>query len=868
VEFADFTYIWAKKSRDSYKYLPLIEHLRDTLTAALYLWRKTLPEGTRCFLQKETNNQAEEIIAFLALVHDIGKISPAFQNKKSHYNDLDEFIKEGLFAAGLSYGEMTEAAIRACPHNLVGQALLEEYGIHSSISCIVGGHHGMYGDSPRSNTYSVAFGKSDEWKSAQRFIFDYAISLSKFDINTHIPKTAQVILTGLLITADWLASSEKNFPLISPGEYNIDREKRDFYGIECISNVFPDIIPDWNGFRGEALYNDYFGFEPREFQKLATKTAKGIKSPGIFIIEAPMGCGKTEAALVATEIFADKTDRGGFYFALPTQATSNGIFKRILNFLNKLNSGGSFQLCHGKAQFNDDNRELYRVRGNDVFYDNDENSVFADTWFDGRKRSLLADFAVGTVDRILMVSLKQKHVMLGHLGLSKKVVIIDECHAYDAYMSEYLKQTLYFLGKYGVPVIILSATLPANKRAELISAYTRRPFFTENTAYPLITYTDGESVYESQFDEANNQKTIAVSRYETAEITELLSEKLSNGGAAAVIVNTVGRAQEISEKLRERFGNKVFLLHSRFIDTDRIKREKFLLEKIGKDAKLTPGETFIVVGTQVIEQSLDIDFDFMITDICPADLLLQRIGRLHRHNRNRPELLQNPECIVLTDSEAFKKSGFIYADYLLKKTDMVLDDSIVIPRDIPVLVNDVYSGGEDFAEEREAWEKAIAEKKKNSHDFMLGEIEESRISALNNLKRWMNFNQSDSDTAGESSVRDGGMSIEIILLIKKNDGYYTASGTFISGLNGGMPTAEMCKLTARESLRLPQSLSYTKTIKELEILTLSEFKTWLQSPWLTGQLILAIPPDGFKLSGYKINYNNETGFTYARIQPD
>jgi CRISPR-associated endonuclease/helicase Cas3 len=255
----------------------------------------------------------------------------------------------------------------------------------------------------------------------------------------------------------------------------------------------------------------------------------------------------------------------------------------------------------------------------------------------------------------------------------------------------------------------------------------------------------------------------------------------------------------------------------------------------------------------------------MITDICPSDLLLQRIGRLHRHNRNRPKLLQKPECAVITDVETFEKAGFIYADFLLKKTDSVLCDSIFLPRDIPVLVNAVYSNGEDFINEREAWGKKIEEKKKNAHDFMLGKIDESRIGTLNNLKRWMNFTQSDSDAAGEASVRDGGMSIEIILIKKQNDGYYTASGTFISSLNG-VPSANNCKLTARESLRLPQSLSYPKTIKELEILTLSEFKIWLTSPWLAGQLILALPPGGCELSGYKINYNNETGFVYERIQ--
>jgi CRISPR-associated endonuclease/helicase Cas3 len=250
----------------------------------------------------------------------------------------------------------------------------------------------------------------------------------------------------------------------------------------------------------------------------------------------------------------------------------------------------------------------------------------------------------------------------------------------------------------------------------------------------------------------------------------------------------------------------------------------------------------------------------MITDICPSDLLLQRIGRLHRHNRNRPKLLQKPECAVLTDIETFEKAGFIYADFLLKKTDSVLGDNIVLPRDISVLVNAVYSDGEDFAEEREAWEQKNATKISNARSFLLGNIEEDDEEYYN-LKDWMNIIIT-SDAAGEASVRDGNNSIEVILIYKKEDlNYYTVDGTFIS--DGRIPSDDICKLVATQTVKLPIYHQTAEYIKELENQSSKEFTSWINaSRWLNGQLILAIHPDGGYLLHNFVKYTDEMGLTY------
>ncbi|MHB1418236.1 MAG: DEAD/DEAH box helicase family protein [Bacillota bacterium] len=185
------------------------------------------------------------------------------------------------------------------------------------------------------------------------------------------------------------------------------------------------------------LYWERLAFASNAVQSIAVQTAATILAPGILVLEVPMGVGKTEAALVAAEIFAAKAKRKGVFFALPTQATSDEIFPRILKWVEKLDSEElhSMRLMHGKAQFNEAYHNL--VGGVNVGEDED-GGVIVHKWFEGRKKAMLDDFVVETIDQLLLAALKQKHVTLRHLGLANKVVIIDECHAYDAYMSQYL----------------------------------------------------------------------------------------------------------------------------------------------------------------------------------------------------------------------------------------------------------------------------------------------------------------------------------------------------------------------------------------------------------------------------------------------
>lgn len=281
-----------------------------------------------------------------------------------------------------------------------------------------------------------------------------------------------------------------------------------------------------------------------------------------------------------------------------------------------------------------------------------------------------------------MVALKQRHLALRHLGFSKKVVIIDEVHAYDAYMSQYLLRAIEWMGAYKVPVIILSATLTEETRKKLIESYLTGMGIDWDTgiekdleekiktiSYPLITYTDGFEVNQVREFSNSESKEVEIHKLEEKCLCYKLENLLSEGGIVGIVVNTVKRSQEIAKNLIEKFGEEnVELLHSGFIDNHRRDKEENLLNMIGKDGK-RPFKK-IIVGTQVIEQSLDIDFDVMISDLAPMDLLIQRMGRLHRHNTVKPEVirpekLKNPKLYIMGINQDFdfdNGSSYVYRD--------------------------------------------------------------------------------------------------------------------------------------------------------------------------------------------------------------
>ncbi|MDR1615598.1 MAG: CRISPR-associated helicase Cas3' [Syntrophomonadaceae bacterium] len=883
--------LWAKSKRNSGSWVSLCAHMKKSGEVASRLVNEWLPGGTWDVLESGIGIEtANKLVVFLATAHDLGKATPVFQFKPNPF--VDEELKERVQDAGFCKPIITGKDWSIVNHALASQAILERHKIDRSVAVILGGHHGKYPSTMESDQVSsglraqlIGF-DNQMWRDAQDKLFDYALELSRLNEdelkNIRLSVAQQMLYTGIVIMADWIASGEGEVEL--PAKWNI---------------VDTDFI--------QTPYDFDFRFEfpAKAVQDAAIEVAFDSKKPGIVIIEAPMGSGKTEAALAAAEIMASKTNRSGLYFALPTQATADGIFSRMTKWIRKASGGDahSFFLAHGKSAFNKEYAQLRRYNVSDVNGGSDkENSsgeVFVHDWMSGRKKGLLADFAVGTVDHLLMCALKQKHIALRHLGMANKVIVIDEVHAYDAYMDSYLYKALRWLGEYGVPVIVLSATLPANTRKSLIESYLGKNFqepvneglgfrvnkviplppdWAVSGAYPLITYTDGNEV-EQVFPEADLKSSleIAVERFD-GDLCDKLNEALAGGGCAGIIVNTVLKAQEIAEKLLERFGNEhVRLLHSGFISIDRTEKEAELLKLLGPPDDAERPDKMIVVGTQVIEQSLDIDFDVLFTDICPMDLLIQRIGRLHRHKRDaRPAKLAEPKCYVMGCGEFDGGSVAVYGEYMLMMTRYLLPERLCLPKDISRLVQAAYGGGVEVPEsELKAYnetksenDRTIRNKENRAKDFQLVDPTKGKPDLTGSLDL---IKPDLPGKMGEATVRDSENSIEIILL-QYIEGKYKLlpwiDGSKIIPADSA-PDQETAFALAGCKVRLPGSFSkpwnIVNNIEQLESEGADLHKVWKDSHWLNGELFVVLDGE-FKASLREktIKYDRYIGLTVEK----
>lgn len=857
-------------SSNNCKWLPFKAHSLDTAGIIERLFYSWLPDNVRNFfadslfggVSDEALDCALNYCKLAALLHDIGKITPAFQGKIS--NNI-EGCADRLERAGLPVNNIAKESFA---HAAAGKyILLLNDKFPKRFADIIGLHHGgaasdgdfdiiHYGE----KYYGKKKAQTAAWEGIWREWEEFSLRETCFASPADVPNPsikAQMIVVGLLIMADWIASNTEYFPYIGTGEVLSDEDiaKRADYAWEKLGLLEP-WCPGRFSDSGE-YFGAHFGFSPNSVQRDFLRAVGDNPHGGLYILEAPMGIGKTEAALTAAELLAGESGLGGVYFGLPTQATANGIFTRIHDWLGK--SGDvkhSVRLAHGMVELNDEYESIFRGTANN----SGDDSVIVHEWFEGRKQALLSDFVVATVDQFLLASLKQKHVMLRHLGLAGKAVIIDECHSYSEYMNIYLDSTLRWMGAYNVPVIIMSATLPPKRRAEIVKAYLNKskPVDIESAgdeyAYPCVTYLSGYKAIRRELSFDGEQRKISVTQICDDGIAAEVSSKLENGGCAAVIVNTVVRAQNIARVLRKVLTDyTVICFHSRFIASDRAKIENEVLKRAGKHSDKSTRDKLIIVGTQVIEQSLDLDFDYMITDLCPMDLLLQRLGRLHRHNRPRPKGLEQAELAVMFPENK------IYSDFILERTKKFLPEKLTIPRDIPRLVADTY---EEPSEEEKAGEicakyiREIDDKKEMAKEYCISsnKIESKRDSLFDLI-----VNGAENSEEAEATVRDGEDTIETLVLRRESEQKYS----LMSGGRRFDATAPLDydegKAIARERVRLPLWISkykFKKTVDELDKIP----KMWRESQWLKGELLLIFDENGeAKLAGRRLRYTAEYG---------
>ena len=646
-----------------------------------------------------------------------------------------------------------------------------------------------------------------------------------------------------------------------------------------LENWLPEpwrISEDW---QSSDYFERRFGFSANRVQESVEQIAANMETPGMLILEAPMGQGKTEAALAAAEILMNRFKLGGAAFFLPSQATSNAMFSRMTLWARRQPDAVrvAVELAHGQSELNGEFLSLEEGAVEIAQEEAESDTLTVHSFFRGRKTRLLANLVVGTVDQLLMAALKRKHVMLRHLGLTGKVVIIDECHAYDAYMNTYLDCVLDWLGAYKIPVILLSATLPGKRRAELLRSYlgSNKAVGAElehSQAYPLLCWTEGKRAHMREIPPEGARRKVKTCRIEDDELVDELGAALEQG-CVGIIVNTVKRAQTLCTLLQERYPEAEILLdHSRFLAPDRLEREEKIMQRVGKASALEERKRVLVIGTQVLEQSLDLDFDLLVTELCPMDLLLQRIGRLHRHNRPRPQGLTEPRCLVLgAQGEPDAGSVAVYKKYLLLRTRGLLPESISLPEDISPLVQKTYDPelyspepSEEYEAARDEYELFGKKQKKNAKSYRLDKpsrdgYDDSIVGLLDDVPGL-------TEPATQAAVRDGNAAIEVLVLRQTGDGF----AELLSGAEKGkkyrmdtQPSAEEARSIAVQRLRLPASFSkkyrVDEVIKKLESVA-EGLPLWTQAPLLEGELFLLLGADGTaELADKKLRYDSQLG---------
>ena len=916
----------AKSGRnDRSIWLPLRMHLEDTSDMMGLLVNQWLPDSEKRAM--DLPGDEEELVRMAKLLgglHDIGKATPLFQSMI--LQNIDE-VGERLDEMGLPVSRASAFVNRKeSSHPLAGETVLLKMGFPAGVASVVGAHHGkprkiinsLTGDliaeqlslvsSCHMNYYdSKDMNTSGIWRSLRGRIVDEVLRGSGYAEIKDIPEIsykAQVLFTGLLIMADWIASNTEYFPLISSDDCGDEQNDRSRMQRAWNSLALPECWASSCIAMDDAGFQNRFGFMPNAVQKAMIKAAEQSEHPGIYILEAPMGVGKTEAALAAASIQAGKYRCGGLYFGLPTQATSNGIFPRIESWARseaeeETGEEGDqvtlgIRLAHGAAEMNDDYRSVFHGTAQINDDGREDTNLIVHPWFEGRKQALLTDFVIGTVDQFLMTALKQKHVMLRHLGIAGKVVIIDECHAYDAYMNQYLEMALCWMGAYGVPVILLSATLPYERRSRLIRSYqqlnpavpdSEKESWMVSKSYPLLTWTDGRQVKQKRIAMTGGKRMVRILKTEEANLISLLRDKLADGGCAGIIVNTVKRAQTLARTvLKELPDENIIVYHAGFTMEQRAALEKELLRRLGPGSGPEERNHLVVIGTQVIEQSLDIDFDFLVTDLCPVDLLLQRIGRLHRHARHdafRPVGMKQAVCAVVgagAEDETEAGSKAVYGEYLLLRTREILPDRILLPTDISELVQDVYDRSfvlqpETERHAEEDYDRKIKDKQKRANAYRLSPPVNQRRRLKQKTIDGMLDEMISNDVEAEACVRDGQDSVEAILLqyVPEKHALTPLCDPSVLLLSDERLSEEEEKLVFRQKIRLPAVFGrgdlIDRVIRELENMTNRWVGTWVrENRLLMGELFMVLDEKGKGiLGGYSISYSNRLGFQYEKV---
>ncbi|GAB20280.1 putative CRISPR-associated helicase [Gordonia effusa NBRC 100432] len=894
--------------------MPLHQHMADAAGVTEWLWDHLCAPHLQERVAVDVGGDialTRRMVTWLAAAHDLGKASPVFNHAHGTRTLMEKICSTGLPISD----SITPSERRGLPHSVVSELILSawltERFDHNlptahSFAAIPGGHHGRYASAADLKPPADRLWGDSAWRTVQFELADYCadlagLSADDFELLAHLPLTqpSAIAITGLVIMGDWIASNVDFFTFRRIGS-QADRVRQAMEDL-ALPGIWSPTPP--------TATADHFRtrFEidnPRPMQSALTDLAWSIDQPEFIVVESPTGEGKTAAALVAAEILAHRFGLGGMVFALPTRATSDAIFTTTKKWLSTtLDSGDtSVALVHGAAEFNDEFAEI--PRSSHVYESGDDTcagEAIAHWWLSGRgKMATMSSIVLCTIDQVLLAALQAKHVVLRQLGLAGKVVIIDEVHAADEFMAEYLKSVLTWLGAFGVPVIALTATLPPAHRRSLVDAYNkgRKRRSTELTtlAYPLLTHTSHDGARHFEFPASSRASSVTVDELSggPTEVVASVLTAIVDGGHAAVVCNTVTRAQAVYRELWVAAGSdvEVVLLHSRFVLPHRLRLETTLRDRLGPSVTRSSTTRLVVVATQVIEQSLDLDFDIMFTDIAPVDLIIQRAGRLHRHSRpaeERAPALREPR-LILTGFERSADSAprldrgcaLVYGAAALLRAIAVLDrhrdavGPLRSPADVAPLVTSAY---DEALSPPPGWESAWSaaeasrrgdenERRRCASEFALPRPKKGPLTGFAQVG-------ANGGEQGAARVRDSEDSIEVVVIQRSPTGRLLPSpwSEIDSETDVNLGPAvdnQFARKLAREVVRLPSYLGRgpqgDAIIEELEG---GGIDCWQQSRWLRGMLPLILDPNGNAvIAGHSINYDIELGLVvdYAEAQ--
>lgn len=719
-------------------------------------------------------------VLFFVALHDLGKFDVRFQMKSAQAlaalqpawqtTDLPDRSDAERYGHG-EYG--LRWFIRDYP-DLLGMDKENEEVVDAWMPWLaaVAGHHGKVprhresARRPDAEEWVVTHDHDARraWFGALEELFLKPCGLSLAHVPPPLHRDNASYLAGLCAVCDWLGSNESWF------EYRTGIDDLAGYFGDQAARIERERLIDRCGLTAHAA--PYAGLEallevgeaPRQLQTLVNKLAVGA---ALTLVEAPTGSGKTETALAYAWRLLDAGIADGIVFALPTQATANAMWERLNRFAETLfGKGSNLVLAHGKARWHKGHGQLKDAARQCSAQGDEDIRVQCVEWLaESRKRVFLGQIGVCTIDQVLLSVLPLRHKFVRGFGVMKSVLIVDEVHAYDHYMYGLLDGVLRQQRRAGGSAILLSATLPHGQRRRLCEAWGANQSPIAEAPYPLLTRVDeaGRVWFTELADPAQRppSRSVAIEALpaegllpDDALVSQIIAAARA-GARVAIVCNLVNDAQRLARLLRAATDLPVDLFHARFRFTDRQAREQEVLAQYGRAAERKCGR--ILVATQVVEQSLDLDFDWLITQICPVDLLFQRMGRLHRHARARPAGLESPRCTILVPPDAdYGLHKVVYGNTrVLWRTQQLLGaDEVTFPAAYREWIERVYER-DDWDEEPES----VAFEYDKFHAEQKAKFDHAQIIANDDMNPL-----ADSDENVRALTRDGEMSLSLVLV--------------------------------------------------------------------------------------------------------